>query len=182
VRAAWRGVRDGLSDGDEVDRGWRLEVGLRELVFPGEYEEDQSAPLKCMQPVSTNEEEGEERDSELVAILALNEVGATRVPQPAQALGPGTRGLLCLVLTTSLSCSTSTTRNRSATMATLDQSRQVFEILSKTLGFIPVVGENLKSAAELASKICEEIEVHESLPIIIGPLIYDIRVVIDDPG
>jgi hypothetical protein len=67
-------------------------------------------------------------------------------------------------------------------MAALGQSRQAFEILSKTLGFIPVVGENLKSAAELASKICEEIEVRESLPIIISPLIYDLRVVIDNPG
>jgi hypothetical protein len=85
VRAACRGVRDGLSDGDEVDRGWRLEVGLRELMFPGGYEEDQSAPLKCMQPLSTNEEEGEKGDSELVAMLALNGVGATRVQQRAQA-------------------------------------------------------------------------------------------------
>jgi hypothetical protein len=56
-------------------------------------------------------------------------------------------------------------------MAALGQSRQVLEILSKTLGFIPVVGENLKSAAELASKICEEIEVREELVIIRDPLI-----------
>jgi hypothetical protein len=56
-------------------------------------------------------------------------------------------------------------------MAALGQSRQVLEILSKTLGFIPVVGENLKSAAELASKICEEIEVCEQLFIIRHPLI-----------
>jgi hypothetical protein len=82
-RAGWAERRG--QDGDEVDRGWRLEAGLRELMFPGGYKEDLSAPWKKMRPVSTNEEEGEEGDSELVAILALNEVGATRVPQRAQA-------------------------------------------------------------------------------------------------
>jgi hypothetical protein len=50
---------------------------------------------------------------------------------------------------------------QSTPMAALGQSRQVFEILSKSLGMVPVVGENLKSAAELASKICEEIEVRK---------------------
>jgi hypothetical protein len=62
-------------------------------------------------------------------------------------------------------------------MAALGQSRQVFEILSKSLGFVPVVGENLKSAAELASKICEEIEVCEGLPIILDPLFHDLHVI-----
>jgi hypothetical protein len=55
-------------------------------------------------------------------------------------------------------------RTWSATMPVLALSREVFEVLSKSLGFIPIVGENLKSAAELASKICEEIQVREHLP------------------
>jgi hypothetical protein len=34
-------------------------------------------------------------------------------------------------------------------MTALAQSREVLEVLSKTLGFIPLIGENLKSASEL---------------------------------
>jgi hypothetical protein len=48
-------------------------------------------------------------------------------------------------------------------MSAVAVSREVFEVLSKSLGFIPIVGENLKSAAELGSKICEEIQVSEGL-------------------
>jgi hypothetical protein len=43
-------------------------------------------------------------------------------------------------------------------MSALAQSREVLDLLSKTLGFVPIIGDNLKSAAELASKICEEIQ------------------------
>jgi hypothetical protein len=53
-------------------------------------------------------------------------------------------------------------------MAVLEQSREVLDLLSKTLGFVPVIGENLKSAAELASKICEEIQVRRRLFIILA--------------
>jgi hypothetical protein len=48
-------------------------------------------------------------------------------------------------------------------MAALGQAREVLEVLAKTLGFVPVIGENLKSAAELASKICEEIQVRKDV-------------------
>jgi hypothetical protein len=46
-------------------------------------------------------------------------------------------------------------------MPALAVSHEVFEVLSKSLGFVPIVGENLKSAFELGSKICEEIQVSE---------------------
>jgi hypothetical protein len=39
------------------------------------------------------------------------------------------------------------------------QSRQALEILSKSIVFVPVVGENLGSALKRASRICEVIEV-----------------------
>jgi hypothetical protein len=48
-------------------------------------------------------------------------------------------------------------------MTALAQSREVLELLSKTLGFVPIIGDNLKSAAELASKICEEIQASQHL-------------------
>jgi hypothetical protein len=54
-------------------------------------------------------------------------------------------------------------RSQSASMPALALSREVFDVLSKSLGFVPIIGENLKSAAELASKICEEIQVREHL-------------------
>jgi hypothetical protein len=91
------------------------------------------------------------------------------------------RALLCLVLTPALS-SPSNTLTRPAPMSALGQSRQVLEILSKSLGFVPVVGENLKSAFELASKICEEIEVRGGLDIIFDPLSQYSRVPVDHPG
>jgi hypothetical protein len=46
-------------------------------------------------------------------------------------------------------------------MAALARSRGVLELLSETLGFVPFIGENLKCAADLASKICEGIQVRE---------------------
>jgi hypothetical protein len=41
--------------------------------------------------------------------------------------------------------------------AALGQSLQILELLSNTRGLVPLVGENLKAAAELASQICEDI-------------------------
>jgi hypothetical protein len=73
------------------------------------------------------------------------------------------RSLLALDPNTVLLCTAACARF--TTMTALAQSREVFELLSKTLGFVPIIGENLKSAAELASKICEEIQAsqHASL-------------------
>jgi hypothetical protein len=48
-------------------------------------------------------------------------------------------------------------------MATLANAIGVLGVLSTTLEAIPVVGSNLKVAAELASKICETVQVRTSL-------------------
>jgi hypothetical protein len=48
-------------------------------------------------------------------------------------------------------------------MATLANAIGVLGVLSTTLEAVPVVGSNLKVAAELASKICETIQVRPSI-------------------
>jgi hypothetical protein len=48
-------------------------------------------------------------------------------------------------------------------MGTLANAIGVLGVLSTTLEAVPVVGSNLKVAAELASKICETVQVRPSL-------------------
>jgi hypothetical protein len=44
-------------------------------------------------------------------------------------------------------------------MGTLKVAIDVLGAASIVFGMVPVIGENLKSAAELASKICEQVQV-----------------------
>jgi hypothetical protein len=44
-------------------------------------------------------------------------------------------------------------------MGTLHAAIDALETVSIVLGMVPLVGDNLKSAAELASKICEQAQV-----------------------
>jgi hypothetical protein len=44
-------------------------------------------------------------------------------------------------------------------MGTLKIAIDVLGAASIVFGMVPVIGENLKSAAELASKICEQVQV-----------------------
>jgi hypothetical protein len=57
--------------------------------------------------------------------------------------------------------------------AALGQSRQILELLSNTLGLVPLIGENLKAAAELTSLICEDIQVRDDFLLILGLLMSD---------
>jgi hypothetical protein len=46
-----------------------------------------------------------------------------------------------------------------SSMGTLKVAIDVLGAASIVFGMVPVIGENLKSAAELASKICEQVQV-----------------------
>jgi hypothetical protein len=149
----------------------RLTMGMRQFqrgasakhVHEGERDPDRSSPFSNGADPEALKEGG----------------GATRVlHEPLDVARTACPSLLGLDHHAPLS---STIRTRSVSMSALGQSRQVFEILSKTLGFVPIIGDNLKSAAELASKICEEIEVREGLHIILYPLSHYLRAPVDHP-
>jgi hypothetical protein len=44
-------------------------------------------------------------------------------------------------------------------MSVLQAAIDALDTVSIVLGMVPLIGENLKSAAELASKICEHVQV-----------------------
>jgi hypothetical protein len=46
-------------------------------------------------------------------------------------------------------------------MGVLEHSIQVLKVLSPVLDMVPVIGSNLKGAAEVASEICDMIKVRE---------------------
>jgi hypothetical protein len=48
-------------------------------------------------------------------------------------------------------------------MGTLHAAIDALETVSIVLGMAPLIGESLKSAAELASKICEQVQVRRTI-------------------